>query len=104
MTTDPAQCLPLLAPSRADLGKAIRELRLERGMTMQDLTFAADLHSTTLSPIELGKRAPMWETLCSLAAAMEIRVLDVVQRAELVANTTGPRYSLRRHAPLQHGR
>lgn len=44
MTADLLQCWPSVMPSEADLGQALRELRLERGMTMLGLTDAAGLH------------------------------------------------------------
>lgn len=85
MTADSARCPSLIAPSKADLGKAIRGLRMERGMTMWDLAYVADLRPTTLFPIELEKRAPMWEALCSLAVGLEVQVSDVVRHTEHVA-------------------
>lgn len=45
-------------PSNRDLGQAIRGLRRARGLTIEDLAFAADMHSTYLSGIERGGTQP----------------------------------------------
>jgi transcriptional regulator with XRE-family HTH domain len=79
----------LVTSSEAGLGKAIRELRLERRMTMLDLTNATGLHYATLSRIEREKHVPRLETLCSLAAGLEVSVADVMRRADHVARTEG---------------
>jgi transcriptional regulator with XRE-family HTH domain len=84
-TDAPVQHTRSAAPSRSDLGRAIRELRLARGLTIEDLAYAACIHPTTLSPIERGRRSPHWETLCFIADGLEIPVADVVRQAERVA-------------------
>ncbi len=76
---------PWVAPTKADLGKAIRELRRAHRKSMLDLALDAGLHPTTLSPIEREKRAPEWGTLCALADALNITVADVVCHAEQIA-------------------
>jgi DNA-binding XRE family transcriptional regulator len=77
--------LPETTPTKADLAQAIREMRRERSMTTYELAFAADLHPTTMGPIELGKKSPMWDTLCLLSDGLGITVAGLVLRAEHVA-------------------
>jgi DNA-binding XRE family transcriptional regulator len=52
---------------------------------MLDLANAADIHPTTLGPIEREKRAPKWHTLCLIATGMNLTVADIVRHAEEVA-------------------
>lgn len=72
------------AGSRAngDLGRAIRELRCERDVTIEGLAFAADVHPTYLSSIERGLRNPSWRVVRSLAGALQIPVADLARRVE----------------------
>jgi len=71
-------------PNRA-LGRAIRGLRRERRVTIEELAFAAMMHPTYLSGIERGVRNPTWEKLCTLADALEIPVADMARYAESAA-------------------
>lgn len=77
--------LPETTPTRFDLAQAIREVRHERGITTYELAFAADLHPTTVGPIELGRKSPLWDTLCLLSDALGLTVADLVKRAEHAA-------------------
>lgn len=92
MTADPSKYPSLVAPSEVYLGKAIRELRLERRMTMLDLTDAAGLHYGTISSIEREKRTPRLETLRSLAVGLKVPVVDVMRRADTLRDCDGPRH------------
>jgi transcriptional regulator with XRE-family HTH domain len=72
-------------PSRADLGQAIRNLRQERGLTIEALAANADIHPTYLSGIERGRHNPSWERLCDLATALDVRPSDLALAAEAIA-------------------
>jgi transcriptional regulator with XRE-family HTH domain len=69
-------------PRGCDLGRAIRELRGKRGLTIEELAFAADVHPTYLSSIERGRRNPSWEKLCALAGGLDVEIAALVLRAE----------------------
>lgn len=73
------------SPTNRALGRAIRELRRERLLTIEGLGFTANVHPTYLSGIERGVRNPTWEKLCALADALEIPVADMARYAESVA-------------------
>ena len=47
---------------RAILGKNVRRLRLQKGMTQEELAFAAEIDLTYMGGIERGRRNPV----CSL--------------------------------------
>jgi transcriptional regulator with XRE-family HTH domain len=70
-----------LEPQEA-LGQAVRELRLERGLTQGELADAADLNVTWLSHIEAGRPNPAWGTVSRIAAALDVPVSELALRAE----------------------
>jgi transcriptional regulator with XRE-family HTH domain len=51
-------------------GKRVRELRLEKGMTQEQLAEAAGLHPTFISNVERGYRNSTLSTLVRLADAL----------------------------------
>jgi len=61
------------------LGKAIRELRQERGASLESLASKADLALNTLSLIELGQANPTWETAKGIAAALDVSIADLAK-------------------------
>lgn len=67
---------------RTDLGKAIRELREERGLTLDVLAAKAGMHTTYLSRIERAHSSPTWEKMSSLAEALDMTVSEVAKAAE----------------------
>jgi transcriptional regulator with XRE-family HTH domain len=77
--------VPPAPPTKAQLGAAIRRLRLEAGLTLEDLAAAADMHVTYLSGIERGKNNPSWTKLAGLATALDIPVSAIAEAAEAEA-------------------
>jgi transcriptional regulator with XRE-family HTH domain len=69
------------------LGRAIRELRDERGIKQRDLAQAADMNVTAISHIERGRGNPAWGTVKRIAAALGVPVSEVAARAERLADT-----------------
>lgn len=70
-----------LEPQEA-LGRAVRELRVERQMTQRELAHAADTNETWISHIEAGRTNPAWGTVARLSAALGVRVSELAARAE----------------------
>jgi transcriptional regulator with XRE-family HTH domain len=68
-----------------DLGRAIRRLRRERGLTIESLAFTSDIHPPYLSGIERGVRNPTWRVVCDLARALEAPVSALARDAEVEA-------------------
>lgn len=64
------------------LGKAIRQLRNERGLTQQDLAAKADLTGRSLSAIETGRANPTWATVGDIASALHVSISAVARMAE----------------------
>lgn len=64
------------------LGKAIRQLREERGMTQEALAHAAGVTVGHLSTIERGHSNPTWGTLKSLAGGLQISMSELASLAD----------------------
>lgn len=64
---------PLLEP----LGATIREIRLRRGMTQQQLADACGFERVFIIAIEKGRQNASARTLVKLAAALRVQPLDL---------------------------
>lgn len=63
------------------LGRAVRELRRERGLSQEALAHEAGVTSGTLSLIERGLSNPTWGTVKGIAAAFEVTIADLAKLA-----------------------
>lgn len=70
------------SPEHAALGDAIRRLRLERGLSQEQLAERAGTDLTQIGGIERGVRNPSYTTLVRLAAALETRVGELATLAD----------------------
>lgn len=70
------------------VGKAISEIRKEKGLSQEVLSGLADIGRTHLSAIERGERKPTLETLYRISCAMDIKMSDIVIKIE--ENTKEP--------------
>lgn len=64
-------------PSRSDTPQAqfaanVERLREARGLTQEQLGWAAGLHQTAVARIETGERKPELNTILKLAAGLEV--------------------------------
>jgi len=57
---------------RAIVGGNVRRLRLERGLTQEQLAVDADIDLTYLGGVERGKRNPSLDVMVRIAAALEV--------------------------------
>ncbi|MGW4396163.1 helix-turn-helix domain-containing protein [Amycolatopsis nivea] len=62
--------------------RRLRELRLERGLTLDKVAAAADLTPGYLSRVESGQRVPSLGTLVVIARALDVSVADLVAAEE----------------------
>ena len=60
------------------LGERIRALRVEAGVTQEDLAWSVDLNKGYLSQVESGKRTPTLSVLVQLAHELNVEVVDLV--------------------------
>ena len=60
------------------MGMRIRELRMEKGWSQQDLAYRIGMEKSNLSVIETGKSNPQLLTLAKIAAALEVQPFDLI--------------------------
>jgi transcriptional regulator with XRE-family HTH domain len=77
-------------------GRRIRELRLERGMTQEDLARTAGLYRSEISRCERGTKNPRRTTTLQLARGLDVKPGDLVEGLRGDAET-------RRDGPAGHG-
>ena len=70
------------SPEHAALGEAVRTLRLEAGMSQEQLAEGAQTDLTQVGGIERGVRNPSYTTLLRLAAALKTSVGELTTRAD----------------------
>ena len=63
-------------------GRVLRRLRLEVGLTQEQLGFEADLRRTYISILELGRQQPTLTTILKLAKAINRSAQDVMGLVE----------------------
>jgi transcriptional regulator with XRE-family HTH domain len=63
------------------LGKAIREVRLERGHTQQSLGDETGIHRNYVGGIERGERSPTVKRIVVIANELKIDLDDLFSRA-----------------------
>ncbi len=64
------------------LGRKIRDLRLRRGLTVQQLAEASQLSKGFISQVENDRTSPSLTSLCGLAAALQTSVAYLVVEEE----------------------
>ncbi len=70
------------------LGRAIRQLRTDRGLSQEALAHAADIHPTWVSHIESGRNNPAWGTVARIADGLDVPLAEL---AALAQHLDGPR-------------
>jgi len=53
-------------------GPLLRRVRMEHGMTQEELADAAGLHRTEISLLERNKRKPLLETIVAVCRGLEM--------------------------------
>lgn len=71
------------------LGRALRQLRTERGLSQEELGHAADIHPTWISHLESGRENPAWGTVARLCVALGIRVSELAALEEELSSAAG---------------
>ena len=54
------------------IGKRVRELRLERGMTQLDLSVKADMDESQIQRLETARSSPTFKTLYKVINGLEV--------------------------------
>jgi len=64
-------------PVQILVGRALRSVRLQRGMTQEKLAAACEMHPTYVSDIERGARNPSWKAIVRLAHGLGVPVATI---------------------------
>lgn len=70
-----------LEPAEA-FGQILRELRVEKGLTQEDLGFEAGIRRTYVSILELGQQQPSLTTILKLADALGLSAAKLIELVE----------------------
>lgn len=77
-------------------GKVLRNLRRQKGLSQEDLAFAAGLNRQFVSLLELSQRSPSLATLYKLAHGLEMTGSGLLQELEVHMRATPKRTSARK--------
>ena len=66
---------PSQSPGEVNVGRHLRELRLERGLSIRTLAAQSGLNVNTLSSIENNKISPSVSTLQQVATALKLPLM-----------------------------
>ncbi|WP_291057316.1 XRE family transcriptional regulator [Herbiconiux sp.] len=69
------------APTAERIGARLRAARLDRALTLAELSATTGISASTISRLEAGKRQPNLELLIPLAAALETSIDELVSDA-----------------------
>lgn len=64
------------------LGAVVRQVRLERGLSQEQLAEAAHLHLNTVKLLELGRRMPSILLLIQVGSGLRVSVAELLRRVE----------------------
>lgn len=63
-------------------GQTVRELRLSKNISQEELAYLCNLHRTYISDVELGKRNLSLENIAKMAKALGISLSKLFERIE----------------------
>jgi len=63
-------------------GRAVRDLRKQRGISQEDFADLTGVHRTYMSGIERGVRNPSYTNIRKIADALHVRTSELLMRAE----------------------
>ena len=72
---------PIRTPTEV-FGLVLRELRLEKGLTQEQLALDADTERSHISALERGEKGPSLGTILKLGKALRIRSGELVSLVE----------------------
>jgi len=58
-------------------GKRIKDLRLARGLSQEELAFRAGVHRTYLGSIERGERNPSLKNIAAIARGLDVALPEL---------------------------
>jgi|SRR6476469_8606634 len=93
----PAQATkPPLSAATGELGRRVRELRLELEMSQEELAEASDLHWSYIGQVERGQNNLTLHSLLRFAQALEVDPSVLVEQLPKIEQELRPRRVRRR--------
>lgn len=74
------------SPEHLGLGEAVREIRMAKAFSQEDLGLESGLDRTYIGGIERGERNPSYGSLLKIAEALGVRVSEIVALGERLTN------------------
>ncbi len=90
-------------PASVEVGRHLRELRAERGISIRSLADQSGLNVNTLSLIENGRTSPSVGTLQQLASALDVPITAFFERDAPKKDVAYLKASQRRRVSFAHG-
>jgi len=92
-----------LTPPLIDVGRNLRDLRVEKGLSIRSLANLSGLNVNTLSMIENGKSSPSVSTLQQLAGALAVPITAFFEMGIIKNNISYQKTGQRVKAAFAHG-
>ena len=67
------------ASTQTRFGRAVMRIRVQHGLTQEQVSAVSGLHPTYISDIERGTRNPGWEAITRLAAGIGVPTADIAR-------------------------
>lgn len=77
------------AATQARLGRAIKQVRIKRGLTQEQVSASSGLHPTYISDIERGARNPSWEAITRLADGIGVSTAEIAGEYDAEDHNSG---------------
>jgi transcriptional regulator with XRE-family HTH domain len=77
-----------IVEARNALGRALRELRKQAGLTQKEIGLKASANDTYISQVESGQRDIRWSTITRLLMALDVTVADLATAVERQERTS----------------
>jgi transcriptional regulator with XRE-family HTH domain len=71
-----------LSKAHQGLGLAVRQIRAERRLSQEELAVRSHLHRNYVGGIERGERNPSFTNLTKVAAALDVRLSELIALGE----------------------
>jgi transcriptional regulator with XRE-family HTH domain len=78
------------SPDAVALGRAVRAIRDERGISQVQLAADTGFMQSWISQIEHGRRNPSWSNVVRLSEGLGVAVSELAARAEDIAGESAP--------------
>lgn len=63
-------------------GQEVKKIRAERGLSQEELSFQADIHTSYVSQLERGKKSPSLRTILQIARALDTSATELMRAVE----------------------